>query len=198
MKTINLTLFASGSGTNVENIANYFAKNPQINISCVLCNKPDAYVIERAKKLKLDFLVFNKADFQKNGKVECYLLEKNVNFIILAGFLWLIPEWLIEKYPNKIVNIHPALLPKYGGKGMYGDNVHKAVLENKEKETGISIHYVNKNYDEGDIIFQAKTTIDETDNIESIAQKVHELEYKFYPQVIENILLTLLPNIFVL
>src|SRR5690554_1820379 len=103
MKTINLSLFASGSGTNVENIANYFAKNPQINISCVLCNKPDAYVIERAKKLKLDFLVFNKADFQKNGKVECYLLEKNVNFIILAGFLWLIPEWLIEKYPNKIV-----------------------------------------------------------------------------------------------
>ena len=143
-------------------------------------------------------MVFNKADFQKNGKVECYLLEKNVNFIILAGFLWLIPEWLIEKYPNKIVNIHPALLPKYGGKGMYGDNVHKAVLENKEKETGISIHYVNKNYDEGDIIFQAKTTIDETDNIESIAQKVHELEYKFYPQVIENILLTLFPNIFVL
>jgi len=191
MKTINLALFASGSGTNAENIAKYFAKNSQINISCILCNKPDAYVIERAKNLKLDFLVFNKTDFQKNGKVENYLLEKNVNFIILAGFLWLIPEWLIEKYPNKIVNIHPALLPKYGGKGMYGDNVHKAVLENKEKETGISIHYVNKNYDEGDIIFQAKTTIDETDSIESIAQKVHKLEYKFYPQVIENILLTL-------
>jgi len=191
MKTINLALFASGSGTNVENIAKYFAENSQINISCILCNKPDAYVIKRAKNLKLDFLVFNKTDFQKNGKVENYLLEKNVNFIILAGFLWLIPEWLIEKYPNKIVNIHPALLPKYGGKGMYGDNVHKAVLENKEKETGISIHYVNKNYDEGDIIFQAKTTIDETDSIESIAQKVHKLEYKFYPQVIENILLTL-------
>ncbi|HPX76754.1 MAG TPA: formyltransferase family protein, partial [Bacteroidales bacterium] len=114
MKTINLALFASGSGTNVENIAKYFAENSQINISCILCNKPDAYVIERAKNLKLDFLVFNKTDFQKNGKVENYLLEKNVNFIILAGFLWLIPEWLIEKYPNKIVNIHPALLPKYG------------------------------------------------------------------------------------
>ncbi|MDY0316004.1 MAG: formyltransferase family protein, partial [Bacteroidales bacterium] len=132
IRKFNLALFASGSGTNAENIVNYFAKIMNINISCILCNKPDAYVVERAKKLKIDYLLFNKQDFQKNAKVESYLLEKNVNFIVLAGFLSLIPEWMIEKYPHRIINIHPALLPKYGGKGMYGNNVHKAVLENKE------------------------------------------------------------------
>ncbi len=187
----NLALFASGSGTNVENIANYFAKNNNIKISCILCNKPDAMVIERAKRLNIDLLIFNRSNFQKNGAVEDFLNAKNVNFIILAGFLWLIPEWLIEKFNKKIINIHPALLPKYGGKGMFGENVHKAVFENNEKESGISIHFVNKNYDEGDIIFQAKTLIQSYDTAESIAKKVHELEYKYYPQIIEKIILNL-------
>jgi phosphoribosylglycinamide formyltransferase-1 len=188
---VNIALFASGSGSNVENIHNYFVSSEHIKIACVLCNKPDAYVFERATRLKLDFLLFNRSDFAENGIVDTYLSEKNINFIVLAGFLWLIPEWMVKKYPNRIINIHPALLPKYGGKGMYGDNVHKAVHENKETETGITIHFVNEHYDEGNIIYQHKVKIDATDTPDSIAAKVHELEYKFFPTIIEKIAVNL-------
>lgn len=188
---LNIALFASGSGTNVENIYNYFASSDKVNIACVLCNKPDAYVLERASRLGLDFLLFNRSNFVENGIVDTYLSDKNINFVVLAGFLWLIPEWMVKKYPNRIVNIHPALLPKYGGKGMYGDNVHKAVFENKEIESGITIHFVNEHYDEGNIIYQHKVKIDALDTPISIAAKVHELEYKFFPTIIEKIAVNL-------
>lgn len=191
-ETINIALFASGSGTNVENIYNYFKNNSDIKITSVLCNRADAYVLTRAKKLDLDFLLFNRSDFENPDHILAYLEAKNVNFIVLAGFLWLIPDWLIERFPNRIINIHPALLPKYGGKGMYGDVVHKAIFENKESETGISIHYVSKNYDEGSIIFQKHVKIDASDTPDSIASKVHELEYLYYPTIIEKIVVNLL------
>lgn len=184
---INIAIFASGSGTNAENIANYFKNHNSINVSLILTNNPKAYVIERAKKLHIPYVIFRKSDLY-NGKVLRILKENNIHFIVLAGFLLLIPKEIIKEYPNKIVNIHPALLPKYGGKGMYGDNVHKAVLENKEKVSGITIHYVNEKYDEGQIIFQAECQVSDNDTVETLAQKIHQLEYKFYPQIIENVI----------
>lgn len=190
-RNINIALFASGTGTNVENIYNFFAKNEQINVCCVLCNKPDAYVLTRARELNLDFLLFNRSEFDKNGSVDTFLEEQNVDFIVLAGFLWLIPEWLIRKFTNKIVNVHPALLPKYGGKGMFGDNVHHAVFNNHETESGITIHFVNEKYDDGSIIYQHKVKLDDLDTPDSIAAKVHELEYKYFPTIIEKIALNL-------
>ncbi len=191
-RTVKIALLASGSGTNVENIYNYFKGNNQIKISCILCNKPDAYVLKRAAGLSIDFLVFNREDFSNSDTILTYLESKNVNFIVLAGFLWLIPGWLTAKFPGRIINIHPALLPKYGGKGMYGDNVHKAVFENHETETGITVHMVNDKYDEGHIIFQKSVKIDSNDTPDSIACKVHELEYKYYPTIIEKIAVNLL------
>ncbi len=190
-ENVKIALFASGSGTNVENIVKYFSKSTQIEICCILCNKENAYVIERAKRLKINYLVFNKPDFYESDKVLSYLKQKNTTLIILAGFLWLIPSNLIKTFPDKIINIHPALLPKYGGKGMYGEAVHQAVHANKEKETGITIHYVNEIYDEGQIISQKSIKIDSNDTPDSIASKVHELEYRFYPTIIEKIALTL-------
>jgi phosphoribosylglycinamide formyltransferase-1 len=188
---VEIALFASGSGSNVENIVEYFSKSTQIEICCILCNKENAYVIERAKRLKIDYLLFNKPDFHESDKVLNYLKQKNADLIVLAGFLWLIPNNLIKIFPNKIINIHPALLPKYGGKGMYGKAVHQAVHANKEKKTGITIHYVNEIYDEGQIISQKSVKIDSNDTPDSIASKVHELEYRFYPTIIEKIALTL-------
>jgi len=191
-KSVNIALFASGSGSNVENIHNYFHENSSVNISCVLCNNPKAYVLERVKRLSLDFLLFNREEFNNPDIILTYLSSKNVDLIVLAGFLWLIPSYLIDKYPGKVINIHPALLPKYGGKGMFGSHVHKVVFENKEATTGITIHYVNNKYDEGEIIFQKSIAITNTDNPETIANKVHELEYKYYPHIIEKIALHLL------
>ncbi len=191
-KPVNIALFASGSGTNVENIANHFSNNSSINISCVLCNKPNAYVLTRAARLNIDFMLFSREDFNNSEKILTYLNSKNVNLIVLAGFLWMIPQYLIENYPNRIINIHPALLPKYGGKGMYGDTVHKAVFESKESKTGITIHYVNNKYDDGEVIFQKSISINKSDTPETIANKVHELEYKYYPVIIEKIAVNLL------
>lgn len=184
-----IAIFASGSGTNAQNIVEYFSANPSVKVQLILANKPDAYVLERAKNLGIPYFVFNRADFYNSEKVLNNLAENEIDFIVLAGFLWLIPENLIQKYPNKIVNIHPALLPKYGGKGMYGSKVHKAVHANGEQETGISIHYVNEKYDDGAIIFQAKTRIEKSDDPNSIAQKVHVLEYEHFPRVIEECLM---------
>jgi len=191
INTTNIALFASGSGTNVENICKYFKDNSQINIACILCNNPKAYVIKRAELLNVDFWVFSRENFNDKYLFLSFLKKKNVDFIILAGFLWLVPQFLIDEYPNKIINIHPALLPKYGGKGMYGDAVHNAVFNNKEVETGITVHYVNSNYDEGQIIFQKKVNIENDETPSSIAEKVHKLEYDYYPKVIEKILLKL-------
>ena len=152
----NLAIFASGSGSNAENIVKFFKNDPNIHIRLILCNKPNAYVIERAKGLRIPSIVFNRSDLYENGQVLEILKKNRIDFIILSGFLWLIPSQIISEYPNRILNIHPALLPKFGGKGMYGNRVHEAVIKNHEIESGITIHYVNENYDEGNIVFQAK------------------------------------------
>ncbi len=182
----NIAIFASGSGTNAENIINQFADNDQINVKLILSNKKEAFVIQRAINHQIEWMVFNRQQFYESDFVLQILKAKDIDAIILAGFLWLIPDSLIKAYPNKIINIHPALLPKYGGKGMYGMHVHKAVIENKETESGITIHYVNENYDEGKILFNAKCKIDSEDTPESLAEKIHELEYKHFPEIIES------------
>ena len=185
----NIAIFASGSGTNAENIIKYFENHPNISVKLVLSNRSDAFVIERAKNLKVPVKVFNRQEFFDNTVVDKVLDEAEINFIVLAGFLLLIPQRLLDKYPGRIVNIHPALLPKYGGKGMYGMKVHEAIATNKEKESGITIHYVDPVYDNGKIIFQEKFSIEVGESAEEIAHKVHELEYQFYPKIIEKLLL---------
>lgn len=184
---INLAIFASGSGSNAENIAKYFSNNTNISVKLIVSNKVDAYVHERAKQLGIESITFSKTDFTNTNLVLDYLLSKDIDFIVLAGFLLKIPKNLIETFPQKIINIHPALLPKFGGKGMYGDNVHKAVEEAKEKESGITIHYINENYDEGNIIFQAKCNIIPSDTYKEIGDKVHSLEYQHFPIIIDSI-----------
>jgi len=183
-----IAIFASGSGSNAENIFNYFKESKNIEVSLILTNNPSAFVIERAKNLNVTSHVFTKSDFLNTDEILCVLEKNNTNLIVLAGFLLKIPENLIRKFPNKIVNIHPALLPKYGGKGMYGDNVHKAVVANKETESGITIHFVNEHYDEGKIIFQAKCTVLENDTYENVAAKVHKLEYEHFPKAIDSLI----------
>lgn len=183
-----IVLFASGSGSNVENIANYFKDNPLITVTTVFTNKRDAKVIDRCNRLKINALFFNKTAFSGSDCIINIVKSLQPDLIVLAGFLLKVPEDFVKSFPNKIINIHPALLPKFGGKGMYGMNVHKAVKEQGEQETGITIHYVNENYDEGAIIHQAKTTVLDTDSPEEIAQKVHLLEYEHFPKVIEKLL----------
>ncbi|MEM9855754.1 MAG: phosphoribosylglycinamide formyltransferase [Bacteroidota bacterium] len=184
---IKLAILASGSGTNAERITEYFKEKEGIEVSLILSNKPDAFVLIRAKKLNVPTLVFNRSEFYESDLVSGKLEEYEIDFIVLAGFLWLIPEYLTHAYPNCILNIHPALLPKYGGKGMYGSRVHEAVKAAEETETGITIHYVNENYDEGQIIFQATCAINPSDTPDVIASKVHELEYEHFPRVIEEV-----------
>jgi len=183
-----IVIFASGSGTNAENIMQYFENKAIATVVAVFTNNPNAKVIERAKKFQVPTEIFSKEEL-----CESKVLQKLNNFapdlIVLAGFLLKLPKSMIESYPNTIINIHPALLPKYGGKGMYGMNVHKAIVENKEKETGITIHYVNENYDEGNVIFQKKVTILITDTPEVVAEKIHELEQKYFPGVVSDILI---------
>lgn len=183
---INLAVFASGCGTNVQRIAEYFTNHQHISVSLILSNKPDAFVLQRAQKLNIPFEVFDRYQYYHTNEINDLLHIKQIHFIILAGFLWLMPENIILAYPNRIINIHPALLPKYGGKGMYGANVHKAVIENKEKESGITIHLVNKQYDKGEILFQATCSIDQLDTAESLAAKIHQLEYLYFPAQIEK------------
>ncbi len=184
----NIVLFASGSGSNVENIVQFFQDKPNVTIAGVLTNKRDAKVLDRCNKLNINGLYFNKHAFYETDCVLRILESIKPDLIVLAGFLWKIPEKLIQKYPNKIINIHPALLPKYGGKGMYGMRVHKAVKKDRASETGITIHYVNENYDEGAIIHQAKTKVLPEDTPEIIASKVQLLEYEHFPKIIEQLL----------
>jgi phosphoribosylglycinamide formyltransferase 1 len=185
----NIAIFASGSGTNAENIITYFSTRNSANVALILSNKKDAFVIKRAAKHNIESLFFDRQDFYYSDKVLNSLSEHKIDFIVLAGFLWLVPDNILKKYHHKIINIHPALLPGYGGKGMYGDKVHRAVIDNREKESGISIHYVNEKYDEGDIIFQAKCPIDPHDTPEILACKVHALEYEYFPVIIEETIL---------
>ncbi|MBQ4913232.1 phosphoribosylglycinamide formyltransferase [Maribacter sp. MMG018] len=188
MNTKRIVLFASGSGSNVENIVNYFSDKTHVTVTAVLTNKRDAKVLDRCNRLNISGLFFNKHAFAKSDCVLNILKTLNPDLIVLAGFLWKIPNSIIEAFPDKIINIHPALLPKYGGKGMYGMNVHQAVKVNNETETGITIHMVNSNYDEGAIIHQARTPVLPTDSAEDIANKVHQLEYEHFPKVIDKLL----------
>ena len=183
-----IVIFASGSGTNAENLIKFFNHTKTAKVTNVLCNNERAKVFERCNRLKTKCLHFKKEDFFSSEKI-LNLLKEEADYIILAGFLWKIPANIIEHFPNKIINIHPALLPKYGGKGMYGMHVHKAVKEHKETETGITIHYVNENYDEGGIIFQAKTILNDSDSADSIAEKIHILEQRYFPKVVEEVIL---------
>ena len=183
-----IVIFASGSGTNAENIIKFFNHTKTAKVTQVLCNNEHAKVFDRCKNLNVKCLHFNKEAFFTSDKI-LNLLKEQADLIILAGFLWKIPQKIVDAFPKKIINIHPALLPKYGGKGMYGMNVHKAVKENKDVETGITIHYVNANYDEGAVIFQAKTALIDTDTPETIAQKIHILEQQYFPRIIESTIL---------
>lgn len=181
-----IVLFASGSGTNAENIYRYFSTHPVLQVDSVWTNNPQAGVISRMTDLGCPTFVFDKESF-RSGKVLADLQALQIDAIVLAGFLWLIPSDFVQAFPRRIINIHPALLPQYGGKGMYGSHVHQAVWEQGEKETGITVHYVNEHYDEGAIIHQARVALTSNDTPETIAQKVHVLEYEHFPRVIEEL-----------
>ncbi|GHT17813.1 phosphoribosylglycinamide formyltransferase [Bacteroidia bacterium] len=184
--SIRIAIFASGSGSNAENIITYFAENQQFEFPLIVSNKENAYVHERARKLGVRSITLEFAAYLDWEVLHDILLFERIDYVILAGFLLKVPQIILQLFPRKIINIHPALLPKFGGKGMYGDRVHRAVRAANEKESGITIHYVTENYDEGDIIFQAKCTVLPTDTPEEIAQKVHALEYKWFPEIIEK------------
>lgn len=184
----NIVIFASGTGTNAENIIRYFQKKESATIKLVLSNKKEAQVLERAKRLNVPCRYIPKNDWEKGEEILSLLQSNEIDLIVLAGFLLKVPDSLLEAYPRRIVNIHPALLPKYGGKGMYGNRVHEAVAAAEETETGITIHYINKEYDKGEIISQVTCPIQPDDTPEEIASKVHTLEYEHYPQVIESLL----------
>jgi len=184
-----IAIFASGNGTNAENIIRYFKQSTDITVDIVLSNNANARVLDRSEKLSVPTATFSKDEFYKSSKVVDLLKEKAIDLVVLAGFMWLVPENIITAFHEKIINIHPALLPKYGGKGMYGAHVHRAVSEAKETSTGISIHYVNNKYDDGDIIFQASVNIKAGENPDTIAEKIHVLEHRHFPVVIEEILL---------
>jgi len=187
----NIAIFASGSGTNAENIIKYFSNSKSAVVSLVLSNLREAYVLKRAASLNVRSVFFDRKDLYEKEKVARYLAMYKIDFIVLAGFLWLIPENILNIYEKRIINIHPALLPKHGGKGMYGEIVHEAVIAKHEKESGITIHYVNNRYDEGDIIFQARCPVTREDTPDTLALKVHALEYKHFPEVIEKLVLKL-------
>ncbi|GGK14354.1 phosphoribosylglycinamide formyltransferase [Yeosuana aromativorans] len=181
-------IFASGSGSNAENLITFFKDNDQVSDFIVLTNNPQAKIIDRCKRLKTSCLSFNRTAFYSTEIILDLLKNHNPDLIVLAGFLWKFPESILNAFPKKVINIHPALLPKYGGKGMYGMHVHEAVVANKEDETGITIHYVNEHYDEGAIIFQAKCKISSTDTAEDVANKIHELEMEHFPKVVNSFL----------
>lgn len=186
---IRLAIMASGSGSNAENIVKYFSHSNEIKVEAIISNKADAYVLERAQYLHIPSYVFSRAEIVETDKVLNLLTELKIDWVILAGFLVLLPECIVNKFDGRILNIHPSLLPKFGGKGMYGDKVHKAVVEAHEKESGITIHKIDANYDEGTTVFQAKIKVEPIDKPEDVAKKVHALEYKFFPQIIENLAL---------
>lgn len=177
-----IAIFASGSGSNAENIIQQFQNEPDLEVVLILTNNPDAGVIQRAHRLKTPVLVFGRKQFKE--EVVDILLERRIDWVILAGFLWLIPESLVKAFPQRIINVHPALLPAYGGKGMWGHHVHEAVVANRETQSGISIHYVNEHYDEGKIIFQAHCEVLPEDTGDSLAAKIHQLEYRHFPTII--------------
>jgi phosphoribosylglycinamide formyltransferase 1 len=186
LKPARLAIFISGSGSNAEKIFYHFQHHPSIKVALVLSNNPDAFGLVRARKFSIPTNVFTRDQFRESGEVMQWLQEAGITHIVLAGFLWLVPSYLIRAFPHRIINIHPALLPKFGGKGMYGMKVHEAVKDSNEQQTGITIHEVDEKYDEGKTLFQATCEVDLTDTPKEIAEKVQRLEHKYYPQIIEN------------
>lgn len=183
---INIAIFASGNGSNAQRIIDFYRESEKVRVAAILSNKTDAYVLQRANDAGIETLVFTAAELRETTKVIDFLIWQSIDFIVLSGFLLLIPKDIINKYPLKIINIHPALLPAYGGKGMFGMNVHKTVVENNENESGITIHYVNACYDEGNIIFQSRCPVFPEDTPEKLADRVHELEYKYFIIIINQ------------
>lgn len=183
-----IVIFASGTGTNAENIIKYFQARDQVEISYVLSNKKNAKVLQKAHQLGVNALYFDRSALYHSDEVLTILQDTDPDLIVLAGFLWMLPESILMAFPKKIVNIHPALLPKYGGKGMYGMHVHEAVVQNKESKSGISIHYVNEKYDEGELIAQFETVLSPDDTTEKVAEKIHALEQRYFPRTIETLL----------
>jgi phosphoribosylglycinamide formyltransferase-1 len=184
----NIAIFASGSGSNAQRLIEYFKNSSDVKVKMLLSNNKNAYALERAKNLDVPAMVFDKKSFCETDEVVKKLKSENISWIILAGFLWLIPKNLVHAFPNRIINIHPALLPLYGGKGMYGHFVHEAVVEAKDKESGITIHFVNERYDEGQVIFQTTCSIDPQDTPDMVAKKVQRLEHEHFPLVVENLI----------
>ena len=182
-----IAIFASGAGSNAAKIIEYFSTRNTIEVAVIVCNKPDAGVLKIAADHDIPTILIGKETFFRGDAYVAELKSLNIDFIVLAGFLWKIPQQLIAAYPKKMINIHPALLPKYGGKGMYGNKVHETVIANKEKESGITIHFVNEHFDEGEHIFQATCSIDETDDAATLAAKIHLLEHEHFPKVIESV-----------
>ncbi|WP_311589968.1 phosphoribosylglycinamide formyltransferase [Prevotella disiens] len=185
---VNIAIFVSGSGSNCENIIRYFQQNNEVNIALVISNKADAYALTRAKNLNVPSIVLPKAEFNDRTKVLNLMKKNKIDFIVLAGFLLIIPDWLIDAYPKRMLNLHPALLPKFGGIGMYGHHVHEAVRKANETETGMTVHWVSNVCDGGEIIAQFRTPITPTDTPDDIADKEHVLEMEHFPQVIESVL----------
>jgi phosphoribosylglycinamide formyltransferase-1 len=183
-KMKNIAIFASGSGSNAENIINYFSGSQEVSVALIVCNKADAFVFERAKKLGVPARLVTKAQMQDEASVMALLKEFKIDFIVLAGYLLLVPKYLVEAFPRAIVNIHPALIPLHCGKGMYGDRVHEDVIKSGDRQSGITIHYVNEFFDNGDIIFQATCPVEPGDDAHAVATKVHALEYAHFPRVI--------------
>ena len=181
-----LAIFASGSGSNAENICNYFSESSDIKVVLICTNREDALIVKRANKLNIPVYIFSKSELNNFVDLHKKLQNIEVDVIILAGFLLKLPTIMVDSYPNRIINIHPSLLPKYGGKGMYGSNIHKAVIKNKELESGISIHFVNQNYDEGKIILQKKCSISDNESVETLIHKIHKLEHNYFPVAIEK------------
>ena len=183
-----IAIFASGSGSNAQKIMEHFKKHNEAEVAIVLTNNPEAYVLQRADNFEVPSHIFTRHEFYQTDEIIQLLKNLQIDIIVLAGFLWLIPDNLLKAFPNKIINLHPALLPKYGGKGMYGDNVHKAIIEAGDLESGITIHFVNENFDEGEIIHQSRFHIEKDDDLEMIKFKGQQLEHLHYPKVIELLL----------
>jgi phosphoribosylglycinamide formyltransferase-1 len=183
-----IAIFASGSGSNAQKIMEHFKKHPEAEVALILTNNPDAYVLQRADNFEVPTHIFDKQEFYQTEEIIDLLKNLKIDLIVLAGFLWLIPQNLLAAFPKKIVNIHPALLPKYGGKGMYGDRIHQQVLANVEEESGITIHYVNEDFDAGEIIYQARFKIENGDDLEMIKFKGQQLEHQYYPKIVEQVL----------
>jgi phosphoribosylglycinamide formyltransferase-1 len=188
MSKVRVAIFISGKGSNALNIIKYFKGNDTVEVALVLSNKTDAQGLENAQKLGVSAVVFNNETFKKSGEIDTYLRSLGIDFIVLAGFLRQIPADLVDSFKNKIINIHPSLLPKFGGKGMFGKHVHKAVLDSNEAESGISVHYVSNEYDEGKILFQKSTTIEVGETVNSLTAKIKVLEHAYFPTIIEKII----------